>query len=509
MIPRPARKQAASRNGQARSKAGEPAAHKLKRQTLRTSRELDFLSQRELVTQTGHEVGEWPLVIVKELLDNALDACDEADIPPAVDVTADAAGITVTDNGPGLPDDTLAAAMDFSIRASSREAYVAPDRGAQGNALKTLLAMPRLIDPAGGRFVVTAHGRRHVITCGAHPISQRAVVQDDVTDLPICKNPRSRGGTIRLGSTSGTEGRIEWTPGEQNGQPVWPFGGLLPLSDGPPPPFRDRFRALLEGFALFNPHATITLDWFDETTTWPATDTAWPKWKPHRPTSPHWYDPRHLERLIGGFITADREAGADRFVSDFVGEFHGLSGSQKRSKVLDEAGMKRVHLSALVTGDRLDRPAIEKLRAAMIRNTRPVTSEKLGSIGDAHLRARLLGMGVKPESFRYSRRLAKCKNRPSGMGDEASLIPWVLESAFGYLGEESDQGRRIYTGANWSAAIGNPFRSFGETGEGLETVLSDMRATRSEPVVFVLHLAHPRVEYTDRGKSAMVIGGAA
>jgi hypothetical protein len=33
--------------------------------------------------------------------------------------------------------------------------------------------------------------------------------------------------------------------------------------------------------------------------------------------------------------------------------------------------------------------------------------------------------------------------------------------------------------------------------------------TRDEPVVFVLHLAHPRVEYTDRGKSALVIGGGA
>jgi hypothetical protein len=84
-----------------------------------------------------------------------------------------------------------------------------------------------------------------------------------------------------------------------------------------------------------------------------------------------------------------------------------------------------------------------------------------------------------------------------------------LESAFGWLGEKSEDRRRIYAGANWSAAIGNPFRSFGDTGEGLETVLADLRATRSEPIVFVLHLAQPRLRYTDRGKSALVIGGAA
>jgi hypothetical protein len=85
----------------------------------------------------------------------------------------------------------------------------------------------------------------------------------------------------------------------------------------------------------------------------------------------------------------------------------------------------------------------------------------------------------------------------------------VLESAFGWRGEKAKDERQIYTGANWSAAIKNPFRTFGATGEGLETTLADLRVTRNEPVVFVFHLAHPRVEYTDRGKSALVIGGDA
>src|SRR5262245_38621169 len=88
-------------------------------------------------------------------------------------------------------------------------------------------------------------------------------------------------------------------------------------------------------------------------------------------------------------------------------------------------------------------------------------------------------------------------------------VPWVLESAFGWRGKDAQDERRIYTGANWSAAIKNPFRAFGSTGEGMETTLANLRATRNEPIVFVLHLACPRVEYTDRGKSALVIGGGA
>ena len=69
--------------------------------------------------------------------------------------------------------------------------------------------------------------------------------------------------------------------------------------------------------------------------------------------------------------------------------------------------------------------------------------------------------------------------------------------------------RRIYAGINWSAAIGNPFRTFGTTGEGLEATLSEMKAGRREPITFVIHLAQPRIEFRDRGKSSLVLGGAA
>jgi hypothetical protein len=59
---------------------------------------------------------------------------------------------------------------------------------------------------------------------------------------------------------------------------------------------------------------------------------------------------------------------------------------------------------------------------------------------------------------------------------------------------------------NWSPGIINPFRELGRYGYGLDTVLEQCRAGRDEPIVLLLHLACPRVEYTDRGKSAVVIG---
>jgi hypothetical protein len=488
----------AKRNGRAR-----PASI-LKRETFQTSREMDFFSEKKLVTQTGHERDEWPLVVVKELVDNALDACEEANVAPVIDVTADAGGIAVSDNGPGLPEDTLKGALNFTIRASSREAYVAPDRGRQGNALKTLLAMPFVCDPEGGRFVVEAHGKRHVLTIRADPISQRTMVDDDVTALPKSKNPSVRNGTKKQGLSSGTSMRIEWTARRDGASIVWPFD-----QDWPDPDMcQDDFVRLVEGFAVFNPHATFRLDWFCEKTTWKPTDPTWQKWKPCQPTSAHWYEPPHLERLIGAYITHDRDAGKDRLVSDFIAEFDGLSGSAKRTKVLEAAGLKRAFLSELVLNGRLDGGRIGRLLAAMKEYSRPVNSERLGVLGEDHLRKRLLAMGVLPESFRYSRKIAKpekVKTSDSASDEKARFMPCVLESAFGYLGPDAPDSRRIYEGANWSAALGNPFRSFGATGQGLETVLADLRVTASEPVAFVLHLAHPRVEYIDRGKSALVI----
>jgi hypothetical protein len=181
---------------------------RLERLPFRTSREMDFFSVKELTTQTGHEVCEWPFVIAKEFLDNGLDACEDADIAPVLDVTVDAGGISVRDNGPGLPEGTLKGILDFSVRTSSREAYVSPCRGAQGNALKTLVAMPRVIDPERGRFILEAHGKRHVIACGMDPISQRAVVRDEVTDEK-CKNEQTLQQEKKHALVTGTEMRIQ------------------------------------------------------------------------------------------------------------------------------------------------------------------------------------------------------------------------------------------------------------------------------------------------------------
>ena len=100
----------------------------LKRETFTTSRLLEFTSRKELELQSGQPAELWPLVVFKELPDNALDACEEAGIAPELTVSIDskASIITLADNGPGIPPRTVASILDFTTRTSSREAYASP-----------------------------------------------------------------------------------------------------------------------------------------------------------------------------------------------------------------------------------------------------------------------------------------------------------------------------------------------------------------------------------------------
>jgi DNA topoisomerase VI subunit B len=98
------------------------SAPKLQRVAFTTSRLAEFCGEKELTAQTGHTPDEWPLVIAKELIDNALDACEEAEIAPEISIEVSAARgeIVIADNGPGLPSATLGGVLD--IPSASRAA---------------------------------------------------------------------------------------------------------------------------------------------------------------------------------------------------------------------------------------------------------------------------------------------------------------------------------------------------------------------------------------------------
>jgi DNA topoisomerase VI subunit B len=434
----------------------------LQRTAFQTSRLLDFCSRKELIAQTGHQPDEWPLVVLKELMDNALDACEEAGIAPEISITVRADRISIADNGPGLPSSVIDGVLDFSVRVSSREAYIAPDRGAQGNALKTLIAMPYVLDGSQGRVEIDAQGVLHTIIFSADPIRQ----------VPVVNLERGHG-LVR----NGTRVTLRWPD------------SACSLAEA-----HHRCVQVAEGFSWLNPHLRLTLDWFDERQfSIAATNTEWTKWRPSDPTSPHWYGVEHLVRLIAAYLSHDEDHGRERTVREFVTEFRGLARTAKQKAVLEATGMSRSPLSALRNCNGVDAELAGKLLTAMQANSKPVKPDMLGIIGQDHFRMRVEQSGCDMETFNYKR----------AVGTTAGL-PWIIETAFGCMLDDS-QPRRLVTGVNWSTGIINPFRQLGAYGTSLDTILTQQRASRNEPVILILHMACPRIEYTDRGKSAVVV----
>ena len=433
----------------------------LERTTFRTSRLMEFCTRKELVAQTGHPAEEWPLVILKELVDNALDACEEAGIAPVIAIEVGSAGITVSDNGPGIPEETIQDVLDFSVRVSSREAYVSPTRGAQGNALKTLVAMPFVLDGTTGIVTVTAAGVEQTINFEVDQIRQQPVVEVD-----------RRNGLV----TNGTRISVHW-----------PDSACSILESA-----AARFLQIVDAYLWLNPHLTLSVDWFGEHRGGESTDPTWRKWKPSDPTSPHWYSPEHLERLVAGYVAHDADSGRSRTIRELVAEFRGLSSTAKQKAVLEATGLSRANLSSLCADRAVDREVVTRLLDSMKGQSKPVKPKALGIIGKEHLRARMVAAGCDPESIQYQRAF-----------HEEESIPQVIEVAFGHAPEA--QSRRVVTGVNWSPGIGNPFRQLGASGRSMDSILGAQMVDEDDPIVIVAHLASPRVEYTDRGKSAVVI----
>ena len=118
----------------------------VERTVFATPRAAEFLELRALQAQTGQPVEAFGHVVVKELLDNALDGAETAGRAPNIDITTRTDDgitfVTVTDNGAGITPATVDDVCDFTVLVSDKARYRGPARGAQGNALKTLLGIP-------------------------------------------------------------------------------------------------------------------------------------------------------------------------------------------------------------------------------------------------------------------------------------------------------------------------------------------------------------------------------
>ncbi|MDQ3638768.1 MAG: ATP-binding protein, partial [Actinomycetota bacterium] len=103
------------------------STQRLERTTFETSRAAEYFDARQLSALTGVPQDEFASVCLKELIDNALDACETAQVASEVGVTVEREDgvlrLSVSDNGPGIPPEVVRKVLDYNIRVSDKAAY--------------------------------------------------------------------------------------------------------------------------------------------------------------------------------------------------------------------------------------------------------------------------------------------------------------------------------------------------------------------------------------------------
>jgi DNA topoisomerase VI subunit B len=429
------------------------AASNIARVPFTTSRELEFFTESELTTQIGYRKGLWPIVLIKELIDNAIDAC-ETTATGAIEIVVQLAkdSISVSDNGPGLSGKIIKGVVDYRSRISDKKHYIAPTRGQLGNALKCVVAAALVATGETSLIEIASRGRRHMIEIQLDRIAQKPKIAYTTTSEP---------------SGVGTFLQVHW-PGvasyfQSDGHDLYQFDNLDEAVD-----------ALIEDYLAFNPHASFTFNGKRR----PATDPSWQKWQTDHPTSAHWYRDADLRGLIAAHITE-----RDMPVRDFISNFAGLARNRVRADVLTAARIKGTHLSDLVRGGDVDMAAVRRLLVAMQEHSKPVQPKRLGIIGEDHLKRYFESLGAN--NLKYYRK---------AFIDNDGL-PVVLEIAFATKPDAGESSRRIF-GLNWSPVFKIPS---GEIGEAI----SGCQVESDDPVILLIHAACPRFEFTDHGKGAI------
>jgi len=235
----------------------DPDQEPMQRPTFRSSIALDFFSVKALQVQIGHPLSVWPLALLKELIDNALDSCELQGVPPDIAVTVEIDTLSVRDNGGGLPEPVLRDSLDYTVRVSDKTFFISPTRGQLGNGFKTLWAAPAVAAGDTGAVEVVADGQRHTIRVRMDRLTQTPHVER--TTVPDATCIVKSGTTLRL---------------------IWPrIASLLAFQT-------ERFytihtnRELIQQFAVFNPHASFAATFDGEYLHIAATHPDWRKWTP-------------------------------------------------------------------------------------------------------------------------------------------------------------------------------------------------------------------------------------
>ncbi|MDD2390718.1 MAG: ATP-binding protein [Desulfobacterales bacterium] len=454
----------------------------LKRTTFETSRTIEYFDAAELTLMTGQDACCFATVALKELLDNALDACEAAGKGPEIDIQAEYIDrdirLIVSDNGLGLDSAIIDRILNFRTRTSDKAAYRSPTRGAQGNALKTIIGMPFALG-SDHPVRIQTRGVEHVIHCWVDPAGElhsdheKQQIPNDILE--------------------GTQITVTLPMSGQNFDPEhW-----------------------ATAFSIFNPHALVKFlektkqadntlqaksktsenaNFYQPTVRYPG---GWKKFLPTDKTSPHWYDQQALSRLIFSHISLSKKDGIDLTLRDFVRQFQGLTSNVKAKKICQSLP----EINRLNDFEN-DQDSIPVLLESMQLEAKPVSSKSLGVIGKEHFQTVFERLyGVK----RYWYKKVSCIVDGS---------PYIFEVG---VAETVNACDACFCGINFSPTFEDPLSDTsipcadldGYAAYGIKNFFNSAKVV-SEPkydrsYAKAVHLICPSLTFKDRGKTRVTI----
>jgi hypothetical protein len=417
----------------------------------------DFFTVNGLQSSTGQTSRDFGNVVLKELIDNALDACESAGIEPRINVAANYTDngqmvLTVSDNGAGLDGSIVEKILDFDTRTSDKAAYKSPTRGAQGNALKTIFGIPTAL--GGGLVTIESKGLRHEISFNVSQSGLNVETLHNVT--PISE---SVGTTVKV---------------------------LMPELYGTKPDY------WVKAFALFNSHSWV---YFENKFSMVNRDSIKPvlypkltdcrKITPDKPTNAHSYnEPAFLK------LTAMQGEQTKITAFEFVRTFDGFKFKPKAKQIIDELNLNGLRVSDIFN----DRAKVTALHSAMKSASKPIQHKHLGVIGESNLLARL--ENVTRNAYR----------KIEGFIDG---VPYVFEVLIADCG---DTGGAFY-GVNHSPTYSDFLSgcylwidSGKFSGFGIDGLLNGVIDTEKSTVI--CHLIGIGLNFKDKGKSSLDLPGS-
>ena len=393
------------------------AEKKLERVHIERSRLMEYLNINDLQSMTGLSADDFHKAIIKELVDNALDACEERGVTPEIEVSAYRENgqyhYKIADNGGGMTEEVIRKILNFKTRTSSKEAYRAPTRGAQGNALKTVFGIPVALRSTNtpSAIVFRTRDKEYRIMIDPNYIADVPEISFEVSN----SQPFLDGTEISLAIDLDLAGE------DSRGH------------------YAKIYHDMLFAYSLFNPHATFV---FNDGVQFKARDTDFKKFLPVDLTSPQWYTAKDFASLIYGLVNA----GHDKGIRDFISDFKNASSKTKQIAILSAFnGIEK--LSDLIQHKEL----IPNLLLRMQASITPQKSNVLGITGEDVLKA---GIEAKYSFDDYYYRKAENSFKIDG-----AEIPFIIEMAVATGCKVNDESTRLtfFVGVNNSISYGNPF----------------------------------------------------